>query len=82
MKKFQKSLGSIYLGGKKSFPSDDFFIIISKGIYCHMYAAEFKGLLYNTLSENPFKSQRINIKKSEYDSTISDFISQRLGMLI
>ena len=47
-----------------------------------MYAAEFKGLLYNTLSENPFKSQRINIKKSEYDSTISDFISQRLGMLI
>ena len=51
-------------------------------IDCHMDAAEFEGLLYNTLPENPFNNQIINIKNSEDDWTISDYIFYNFGIKI
>ena len=36
---------------------DVFFIIENIRIDCHMNAAEFEGLLYTILSEEPFKNQ-------------------------
>ena len=47
-----------------------------------MDAAEFEGLSYTTFSENPFNKQKINIKDSEYDFTITDYVSQHFGMPI
>ena len=77
-----RKIGEIYLGGKKTKISDDLFIVKNMRIDCHMDAAEFEGLLYNTLPENPFNNQIINIKNSEDDWTISDYIFYNLGIKI
>ena len=47
-----------------------------------MNAPEIEGLLYTTLLENPFKNQKHNIKNSEDDWTVSDYLSQNFGMKI
>ena len=47
-----------------------------------MDAAELYGLLYTTLSEEPFKNQRICIKNEKDNYTISYHVSQYFGMLI
>ena len=53
--------------------------------YHHMFAAEFKGLFYKTLSENTFKNKIINIITSEDDSkiwAISDDLYHHFGLKI
>ena len=52
----------MYLGDKEIISSDNSIIATSIGMDCHMDAAEFEGLLYTTLSENPLKNHRVNIK--------------------
>ena len=47
-----------------------------------MDADRFEGGLYTTLSENTFKNLRINIKNSEDDWTMSDYLSRHFGMKI
>ena len=47
-----------------------------------MYAGEFQGLLYNMLSEEPFKNQRFDMTDEKDDYTISDYVSQHFGILI
>ena len=47
-----------------------------------MDAAEFEGLLYNILSEELFKNQRVRTTEEKDDYTISDYVSQHFGMLI
>ena len=47
-----------------------------------MNAAEFEGLWYTILSEEPFKNQRINIKEEKDYYTMSHYVSQHFGMLI
>ena len=46
-----------------------------------MDAAEFEGLLYNILSEELFKNQRVRTTEEKDDYTISDYVSQHFGML-
>ena len=45
-----------------------------------MHAAEFEGLLYTILSEEPFKNQRFHITDQKEDYTISDYVSWNSGM--
>ena len=47
-----------------------------------MYASEFEAVLFTNLSENTFKNQRINIKNSEDDYTISDYLYHNFRMKI
>ena len=47
-----------------------------------MYAAEYEELLHNNLSENIFKNHRINIKNSEDNWTISDYLYHHFRMKI
>ena len=53
--------GDIYLGGKKTISSDEWFIITNIRIDFQMDAAEFYGLLYTILSEETFNIKRIHI---------------------
>ena len=62
LKESQKCFGEMYLCGKKTFLSNDLFIVSNIRIYCQMNAAGFEGLFYNTSSGNLFKNQIINIK--------------------
>ena len=59
MKKLQKKIGGIYFGEKKTISTDDLFILENLRINCHMDAGEFDGLLFNMLSEEPFKNHRL-----------------------
>ena len=47
-----------------------------------MDAGEFDGLLYNILSEEPFKNQLFLMTEETDYYTISDYVSQYFGMLI
>ena len=47
-----------------------------------MDVAEFEGLLFTILSEEPFKNQRINMTEEKYGYTVSDYVSQNFGMII
>ena len=47
-----------------------------------MDAAEFEGLLYTILSEEPFKNQINHITEENDDYTISDYVYQNFGILI
>ena len=47
-----------------------------------MDADGFERLLFNILSEEPFKNQRIHMTEEKYDYTIYDCISQNFCMLI
>ena len=47
-----------------------------------MHAAEFEGLLYTILSEEPFKNQIFHMTEERDDFTISDYSSQHSGMII
>ena len=47
-----------------------------------MDASEFEGLLYNMLSEEPFKNHRIDMTYEKYDYNISDYVSQHFGIAI
>ena len=47
-----------------------------------MDAAEFEGLLYNTLSEEPFANHIFDMTDEKNDYTISDYISQYFGITI
>ena len=47
-----------------------------------MDAGKFERLLYNMLSEEPFKNRRFDMKDEKYDYTISDYVSQNFGILI
>ena len=81
MKYLQKCFSEIYLGNN-NITTDGFFIISNIRIDCQMYADEFQGLLYNILSEQPFKNQLIHITEEKYGYTISDYVVQNFGMLI
>ena len=70
----------IYLGRKKS--TDVFFILLIIGIKFQMGDGDFEGLLYNMLSEEPFKNQRTNITDEKDGYTIFDYISHHFGILI
>ena len=65
VKYFQICLDDMYSVGKKMIKSDDVFIMTNISIYNQIYTAEFEGLFYKNLSENPFKNYRINIKTSK-----------------
>ena len=47
-----------------------------------MGAGEFEGLLYNMLSEEPFKNRRFDITDEKDDYAISDYVSQNFGIII
>ena len=47
-----------------------------------MDAGEFEGLLYNTLSEEPFVNHRFDTTDDKNDYTISDYVSQNFGITI
>ena len=47
-----------------------------------MDANEFEGLLYNVLSEEPFKNQNFDITDEKGDYTISDCVSHHFGIII
>ena len=47
-----------------------------------MDAGEFEGLLYNMLSEEPFKNHRFDMTDEKDDYTISDYVYQHFGILI
>ena len=47
-----------------------------------MEIGEFEGLLYTIFSEEPFKSQIFHTTEETYDYTISDYVSQNIGMII
>ena len=47
-----------------------------------MGAGEFEGLLYNMLSEEPFKNQRFDTTEEKDNYTISDYVYKKFGMLI
>ena len=47
-----------------------------------MDVGEFEGLLYNMLSEEPFKNQRFHMTDEKGYYTISDYVSQNIGILI
>ena len=47
-----------------------------------MDAGEFDRLLYNMLSEEPFKNQRFDITDEKYYYTIFDYFSQHFVILI
>ena len=51
-------------------------------IYCYLDAAEFEGVFIYYLVRNSFINQRINIKISKDDFTISDYLYQNFEMLI
>ena len=74
--------GEIYIGEKKTISTDDFFILESIRIHCHMDASEFEELLYNMLSEEPFANHRLNMIDGKYDYTISNHVSQNFGITI
>ena len=80
MNQQQKCFGEIYLGEKKS--TDDFFILKNLEINCQMDTGEFKGLLYNMLSEEPSKNHRFDMTDENNDYTISNYVSQYLGITI
>ena len=80
MKELQKHFGEIYLGKKKF--TDELFILESIRINFQMDAGEFEVLLYNMLSEEPFKNQRFYMTEEMDDYTISDYVSQHFGILI
>ena len=82
MKELQKSFGEIYLGGGGSISTDVFFILENLRINCQMDAGEFEGLLYNMLTDEPFKNQRFYMTDEKDDYTISDYVSQNFGILI
>ena len=82
VKELQKGFSEMYLSGKKKIIYVDIFIVTNKRIYFQMDASEIEGLLYTTLSENPFKNHKINIKNTEDDWTVSDYISQNFGTRI
>ena len=47
-----------------------------------MNAGKFEGLLYNMLSEEPFKNRRFHKTEETDDYTISNYVSQQFGMII
>ena len=47
-----------------------------------MDAGEFEGLLYNMLSEEPFVNHIFDMTDKNNDYTISDYVSQYLGITI
>ena len=47
-----------------------------------MDASEFKGLLYNILSEEPFLNHRLYMTDKKDDYTISDYFSHHFGITI
>ena len=47
-----------------------------------MDAGEFEGLLYNMLSEEPFKNQIFDMTDEKDDYTISDYVSQHFDIIL
>ena len=47
-----------------------------------MGAGEFEGLLYNMLSEEPFKNHRFDMTDKKDDYTIYDYVSRNVDILI
>ena len=71
--------GEIYLVKKTT---DKFFILANIGIKCQMDASEFEGLLYISLSEEPFKNQIFDMTDEKDDYTISYYVSHNFGIII
>ena len=47
-----------------------------------MNAAEFEGLLYTILSEEPFKNQKFHMTEEKDDYIISDYLYPYFDMLM
>ena len=81
MKELQKCFDDIYLEGSKSISTDVFFILVTLRINCQMDTGEFEELLYNMLSEEPFKNQGLDMTYEKNDYTIYDYVSKNFGIL-
>ena len=82
VKELQKCFGEIYLGGKTTMATNVLFIMENTRIDFQMYAAEFEGLLYTILSEEPFKNQWFHTIEEKDDYAISDNVYHHFVMLI
>ena len=49
---------------------------------CHIDASEFKGILYNMLSEDPFANHIFDMTVEKDDYTASDYVSQHFSITI
>ena len=47
-----------------------------------MEESELGGSLYTIMSEGPLNNQRTHTTEEKYDYTISDYVSQNVGMII
>ena len=74
-RELQKSIGEIYLGGKKTISTDMFFIVANITTNCQMDAIEFEGMIYTMLSEEPFAHHILDMTDGNEESTISDYLS-------
>ena len=81
IKELQKKIGEIY-SGVEFFPTDEFFILVNLRIKFQIDAGDFERLLYNMLSEEPFKNHRFDMTDENYDYTIFYYVSQYFGILI
>ena len=70
-----------YLGGR-AISTDVFFILENLRINCQMDAGEFEGLLYNILSEDPFKNKILDMIYEKDDYAIYYYFSRDFGILI
>ena len=59
-----------------------FFILANIMTNCQMDGIEFKVLLYNMLSEEPFANHRLYMTDENDDYTISDYVSKHFGITI
>ena len=75
MKEVQKTFGEMYLGGGEN-STDIFFIMANTTTNCQMDASEFKELLYNMLSEEPFLNHILGMTDENEEYTISDYVSE------
>ena len=63
------------------FSTDVLFILENIRINCQMGAGESEGLLYNMLSEEPFKNQIFHMTEETDDYTISNYVNNNFGTL-
>ena len=61
LRKLQKKLGDIYLGGKKTISTDILFILANITTNCQIDASEFEGMIYTMLSEEPFANHILDM---------------------
>ena len=81
-RELQKKFGEICLNGKKTMSNDMFFIVANITSTCQMDASEFEGMIYNILSEEPFKHHILENPDKNEEITISDYLSLNFSVTI